>query len=44
VQDVLRTFAENVIKVKKILVNAVGRIAKEDWSEDILNAKVSEPR
>jgi len=25
-------------------VNAVGRIAKEDWSEDILNAKVSEAR
>ncbi|XP_017077950.1 S-methyl-5'-thioadenosine phosphorylase [Drosophila eugracilis] len=39
VQDVLRTFAENVVKVKKILVNAVGRIAKEDWSEDVLNAK-----
>ncbi|KAH8316666.1 hypothetical protein KR067_012820 [Drosophila pandora] len=39
VQDVLKTFAENVIKVKKILVNAVDRISKEDWSEDILNAK-----
>ncbi|XP_030557027.1 S-methyl-5'-thioadenosine phosphorylase [Drosophila novamexicana] len=39
VQDVLKTFSENVVKVKQILVNAVGRIAKEDWSEDILNAK-----
>lgn len=41
VQDVLKTFSENVVKVKKILVNAVGRISKEDWTEDILNAKVS---
>jgi len=40
VHDVLKTFSENVVKVKNILVNAVGRIAKEDWSEDILNAKV----
>ncbi|CAD7015371.1 unnamed protein product [Ceratitis capitata] len=40
VQDVLKTFGENVIKVKNILVKAVQNIAKQDWSEDILNAKV----
>ncbi|KAI9578057.1 hypothetical protein GQX74_013951 [Glossina fuscipes] len=39
VQDVLKTFTENVAKVKQILVKSVSNIAKEDWSEDILDAK-----
>uniref|UniRef100_A0A1I8PBE4 S-methyl-5'-thioadenosine phosphorylase n=1 Tax=Stomoxys calcitrans TaxID=35570 RepID=A0A1I8PBE4_STOCA len=39
VQDVLKTFAENVKKVKQILLKAVVNIAKEDWSEDIAEAK-----
>uniref|UniRef100_A0A1A9VKM5 S-methyl-5'-thioadenosine phosphorylase n=2 Tax=Glossina TaxID=44049 RepID=A0A1A9VKM5_GLOAU len=39
VQDVLKTFSENVAKVKQILVKSVSNIAKEDWSEDILDAK-----
>ncbi|XP_067630812.1 S-methyl-5'-thioadenosine phosphorylase [Eurosta solidaginis] len=39
VQDVLKTFAANVIKVKHILMKAVQNIAQEDWSDDILDAK-----
>lgn len=39
VQDVLKTFSENVVKVKQILVKSVANIAKEDWTEDILDAK-----
>ncbi|KAI8118108.1 S-methyl-5'-thioadenosine phosphorylase [Lucilia cuprina] len=39
VQDVLKTFAENVAKVKQILVKAVTNIAKEDWTEAVLDAK-----
>lgn len=39
VQDVLKTFSANVVKVKHILIKAVQNIAKEDWTEDILDAK-----
>lgn len=39
VADVLKTFGENVVKVKSILVHAVGNIAKQDWSDDILKAQ-----
>lgn len=40
VQDVLRTFAQNVTKVKQILVKTVENIAKEDWTKSIAEAKV----
>ncbi|XP_075165325.1 methylthioadenosine phosphorylase [Haematobia irritans] len=39
VQDVLKTFAENVKKVKMILVKAVGKIVQEEWSDAITEAK-----
>ena len=39
-QDVLQTFSKNIDKVKNILVKAVGIIAKEDWTETVLDAKV----
>ncbi|XP_037956605.1 S-methyl-5'-thioadenosine phosphorylase-like [Teleopsis dalmanni] len=38
VEEVLKTFAENVVKIKKILTKAVENIAKEDWSEEIESA------
>lgn len=41
VADVLKTFGENVVKVKDILIHAVGNIAKQDWTDDILKAQVS---
>ncbi|XP_058976569.1 S-methyl-5'-thioadenosine phosphorylase-like [Musca domestica] len=39
VQDVLKTFSENVEKVKQILVKAVVKVAADDWSEAITEAK-----
>ncbi|XP_055859288.1 S-methyl-5'-thioadenosine phosphorylase [Episyrphus balteatus] len=39
VADVLKTFGENVVKVKSILVHAVSNIAKQDWTDDILKAQ-----
>lgn len=39
VADVLKTFGENVVKVKSILVHAVVNIAKQDWTDDILKAQ-----
>ncbi|XP_055919215.1 S-methyl-5'-thioadenosine phosphorylase [Eupeodes corollae] len=39
VSDVLKTFGENVVKVKSILVHAVGNIAKQDWTDDVLKAQ-----
>lgn len=35
VTDVLAVFNKNVTKMKSILVQAVGNIAKEDWTDDI---------
>lgn len=40
VQDVLKTFASNVIKVKQMLVKAVQLIAKEQWDKPIHTAQV----
>lgn len=39
VQDVLKTFGENVVRVKNLLIKAVQNIAKEDWTDDIQEAK-----
>lgn len=39
--EVLKTFKENIVKVTKILTEAVTNIAKEDWTETIQNARVS---
>lgn len=39
VQDVLKTFGQNVVKVKNLLVKAVQNVAKEDWAADIQQAK-----
>lgn len=40
--EVLKTFKENVVKVTKILTEAVANIAKEDWTETVQNARVSD--
>lgn len=39
VAEVLKTFGENVSKVKAILCQAVANIAQEDWTDDILKAQ-----
>lgn len=41
VTDVLAVFNKNVTKMKSILVQAVGNIAKEDWTDDINALRVS---
>ncbi|TMW41596.1 hypothetical protein DOY81_013325, partial [Sarcophaga bullata] len=40
-QEVLNTFTKNIDKLKKILVKAVGTIAKEDWTDTLVAAKQS---
>lgn len=39
VNDVLKTFSDNVSKVKEILITAVGNIAKKDWTNDCLQLR-----
>uniref|UniRef100_A0A1B0CL82 DM14 domain-containing protein n=1 Tax=Lutzomyia longipalpis TaxID=7200 RepID=A0A1B0CL82_LUTLO len=37
--DVLKTFQENVWKVKNILIDAVTKIAEQDWTETVQEAR-----
>ncbi|KAL7740195.1 hypothetical protein ACLKA6_003901 [Drosophila palustris] len=38
--EIIYTFRKQVDKVQKVLINAIKGISKEDWSEDILKAKI----
>lgn len=38
--EIIYTYKKEVEKIQKVIINAIERISKEDWDEDILKAKV----
>ncbi|XP_017847235.1 purine nucleoside phosphorylase [Drosophila busckii] len=38
--EIIYTFKKQLVNVQKVLINAIKGIAKEDWTEDILKAKI----